>query len=137
MDKIDEAWVVADARDALERVEHRREEEPGQQESRDEMLDIAVEGVERGDRQREPRDEADDECGERNREPDGVASLRHVDEAERDDDREHHSEADELRRDDRERQELSREADLPDQVRVLEQAAGGGLERGGEEDPHR
>ena len=52
-------------------------------------------------------------------------------------DREHHGEADELGRDDRERHELAREAHFADQVRVLEQAPGRRLERGREEDPHR
>ena len=76
VDEVDEARVVLDARDALERVEHRRQEEPGQQQRGDEVLDVAVERVERGDGEREPRDEADDERGERNREPDGVARRR-------------------------------------------------------------
>ena len=46
VDEVDEARMTLDARDALERVEHRRQEEPGQQKRGDEMLDVAVERVE-------------------------------------------------------------------------------------------
>jgi hypothetical protein len=137
VEELHEAGVVADGRDALERVEDGREEEPGQQERRDEVLDVAVEGVERGDREREAGHEADGEQRERQRQPDGVAGLGHVDEAEPDHDHEHHREADELRRHHREREKLAREAHLADEVRVLQHGARGGLQRGREEDPDR
>ena len=64
VDHVDEARMVLDAGDVLERVEHRREEEPRQQQRRDEVLDVAVERVQRRDGEREAGDEAD---GERRR----------------------------------------------------------------------
>ena len=51
MDEIDEAGMVADAGDPLERVEDRREKEPGQKERRDEVLDVPVDGIQRRDRE--------------------------------------------------------------------------------------
>ena len=51
------------------------------------------------------------------------------------DDAEHDRERDEIRADDRERHELAGEADLADEIRVLQEAPRGSLRRGREEDP--
>ena len=58
VDQVDEPGMVAHARDRIERVEHRRQEEPRQQQRGDEVLDVAVDRVQRRDREREPGDEA-------------------------------------------------------------------------------
>jgi hypothetical protein len=52
--------------------EHRRQEEPRQQERAHEVLDVPIERVEASDRQRQAGDEADEERGERNGEQLGV-----------------------------------------------------------------
>ncbi len=135
MDDVDQERVLAEARNVVQRVEHRSEEEPRQEQRRDEVLDVPVERVQRRNRERDPGDEADGERRERDREPDRATCLGDVDETEPDHDREHDDEADELGRDGRERHELAREAHLADQVRVLEQAPRRGLQRGREEDP--
>ena len=66
-----------------------------------------------------------------------VATLRAEPEREHENDHRHRREGDELRRDDGQRDELSREADLADERRVLDEAARRGLQRRGEEHPRR
>ena len=60
--------VLVDPRQLVEAVEHGREEEPGQEQRRDEVLDVAVEGVQRGERERDPGDDAAKSA------PSGIAS---------------------------------------------------------------
>ena len=67
--------VVVDAGQIAEAVEDRREEEPRQEERLQQVLDVAVERVERRDGEREARDDAREQRPERDREPDGVARL--------------------------------------------------------------
>ncbi len=69
------------------------------------------------------------------REPDRVARVGDLPEAQHDDHAEHYGEADEVRPDDRERHELPRKAHLADEVGVLEEAPRRSLRRGGEEHP--
>ncbi len=101
------------------------------------MLDVSVEGVERRNREREPRDDARKERSQRKREPHGVARLGDPPQAQCDDDAEHDPERDEVRADDRQRYELPRKAHLADQVRVLEEAPRRRLRRSREEHPRR
>ena len=70
-----ERRVVVDAGELVEAVEDRRQEEPGQEERLQEVLDVAVEGVQRRDGEREAGDDAREERTEREREPDRVARL--------------------------------------------------------------
>ena len=67
--------VLAHAGKLVEAVQDRREEEPRQEQRRKEVLDVAVERVQRGDREREPGDDAREERSEREREPDRRARL--------------------------------------------------------------
>ena len=127
--------VLVDAGKVVEAVQDRREEEPRQEQRLQEVLDVAVERVERRDREREAGDDAREERAERDREPDRVARLGDLPEAQHDDDAEHHREAHEVRADDRERDELAREAHLADEVRVLEEAPRRRLRRRREEHP--
>jgi hypothetical protein len=53
----------------------------------------------------------------------GLACRRQDDQVQRQDHREHREEADQVRADDRERQELARELDLLHEVRVAQEAA--------------
>ena len=95
----------------------------GRSSARDDELDVPEDGVERRDGERQPGDEEDDHDGDRDREPRGVAALRPEPEREHEDDRRHRRERHELRRDDGQRDELAREANLADQRRVLDDAA--------------
>ena len=82
-----------------------------------------------------PGDEPDGEHGERDREPLGRAHAREGGEVDDEQDREHRREADEVRADDGERNELAREARLPDQVRVVEHRPARRLQRRRDERP--
>src|SRR5581483_6683720 len=70
----------------------------------------------------------------------GIASssvARKRDEIHDEQDDEHRREAYEMRADDRERHELARETNLPDEIRVVEHRASRRLQCCGEERPHR
>ena len=101
------------------------------------MLDVPEERVQRGDRERDPGHHAREERAQREREPHGVARLGNAEQAQDDDDDEHHREADEVGRHDREWDELARKTNLADEIRVLEQAARRRLRGRGEEHPGR
>ncbi len=127
--------VVRDPRELVEAVQDRGEEEPRQQQSRQQVLDVPEERVQRGDRERHPGDDAGEERPQRKREPHGIARLRELDQAQHDDDDQHDHEAHQVRCHDRQRDELPREAHLADEVRVLEQAPRRRLRCRGEEHP--
>ena len=91
--------------------------------------------VQRGDGERESGDDAREERAERDRQPDRVAGLRDLPQAQRHHQAEHHGEAHEVRPHDRERDELTRKAHLADEVGVLEQRPRRGLRRRREEHP--
>ena len=93
--------------------------------------------VQRGDGERESGHDAREERAERDRQPDRVAGLRDLPQAQRHHQAEHHGEAHEVRPHDRERDELTREAHLADEVGVLEQRPRRGLRRRREEHPRR
>ena len=69
MDQVDQPGVRLGRRQAVEAVEDGREEEERQEQRRDDELDVAVDRVRGGDREREPGDEQDDQRPDRNREP--------------------------------------------------------------------
>src|SRR6266540_1269419 len=120
-----------------ERVEDRRQEEPRQEQGPNQVLDVAEEDVQRRDRQHEARGEADEERRERQCEPLRSARAGQEYEAEYEQDREHHDIRHEIRADDRERDELAREARLADQRCVVEHRARARLHRRREENPRR
>ena len=67
--------------------------------------------------------------------PEGRPRLRDEDQVQREDDREHDEHRHEVRGDDRDREQLPRQAHLLHEARLAEQARAGHLDRGLEEDP--
>ena len=57
VDQVDEPGVRLGARHVLERIEDRRQEEPGQEQRRDDVLDVAEDRVRGRDRERDAADE--------------------------------------------------------------------------------
>src|SRR5439155_9065384 len=116
--EMDDRLMRCGRRKLVEPVEHRREEEPGQEQHGDQMLDVPEEDV----RNREHTDQAQGEAQEREEEREGERHgpgvLRHDVERERNEDPEDYKRRDRLGEHDGGGDELAGEPDLLDQIRT-------------------
>ena len=76
--------VLVDPGEVAEAVQDRREEEPRQEQRLEQVLDVAVESVQGRDSEREAGDDACEECPEGDGEPDRVARLGQLPQAQDD-----------------------------------------------------